>query len=123
MNTHGADGVVHFEFFINEFYAEHHQHTGEQTDNGGTRNRHGCATCGNGHQTRERAVERHGHIGLFIFYPGDGHGGDRGRGGSDVGRHKDAAGIRFQSFQSQRGPGVKTEPSEPEDEHAQSAER
>ena len=35
-----------------------------------TKGRNGVAACGDGHQTSQRAVERHGDVGLAVALPG-----------------------------------------------------
>ena len=118
-----AHGVIDLRNVIEELDAQHHEDAGDEADDESTKGRNGVAACGDGHQTSQRAVERHGDVGLAVALPGKEHGHAGGHRSGQVGVEADQTGHGHGSVggQAQGRAAVEAEPAEPQDEHAQSA--
>ena len=116
-----AHGVIDLRNIIEELDAQHHENAGDEADDESTKGRNGVAACGDGHQTSQRAVERHGDVGLAVALPGKEHGHAGRNCCRKVGVEADQTGQGHGLIggKAQGRAAVEAEPAEPEDEYAQ----
>ena len=73
MDRDCANRIVDPELFIHKFNAEHHDKGCDKANDCRCPWLDRVTACRDCHEACERAVERHGNVGLLITYPGDQH--------------------------------------------------
>ena len=119
MDTHSAHGIVHMQFEIQHLDHDHDQDTGHDPDDCSAQSVQRITARRDAHQPRQGGVQAHGNIRLAVFDPGIEHGGAGGHRRGDGGRQEN--GREFRGGSSRRA--VEAVPAQPEDEHAQRAQR
>ena len=114
-----ADGVVDMEHLIDQFHDDNDEDTRHKPDDRRAERVDRLTARRNGDKSRKRAVERHGDVGLFVPDPCKAHGRRRGDRSRDrrIGEDK----RKFARGGCRRA--VEAVPAEPQNEHAERAER
>ena len=118
VDRHRANGIVDVDLVERE-HREDDDYACDESD-------YDCGVCGhevagrrNRDETRERAVQRHGEVGLAHDRPGGDERGNRAGARGEVGGHRDAAdGANAGGVAAW----VEAEPADPEEEHAERSE-
>ena len=114
----GAHGVVDVQLFIDDFDGDVDEDARDEPDEEGADDIDVRTARRHGNEPRQRAVERHGDIGLLVLDPGKDHRRDGARRRRDRGGDEDLRELRH--ARSRRA--VEAVPAEPEDEHAERAD-
>ena len=119
-----AHRIINLHNLVEELHGQHHHDAEHRAHNGGAKRGDRVASGGDAHQSGQRGVVGHGHIGLAVTNPGEDqrHAAGHGRGQIGVEEDQTRAGDCLVGIHGHGGSAVEAEPAEPEDEHAQRRE-
>ena len=124
VHADSADRIIDLELLIDKFDTEYNGKACADTDDNRTERSNHIAACGDGYQTCQRAVQRHGNVRLLVADPGDAHNGYGCHSSRHVGGYKyTGCDLSAAARQSNGRTAVEAEPAEPQDKAAESAER
>jgi len=119
MHSNRADRIIHMQLVVQEPHAEVDNQTGDNADDDGTRAVQHVAARRDADQTRQRGVQAHRHIRLAVMYPSENHADNCCHGRRNRRRQEN----RAEGFDALCRRAVEAVPAEPQDEHAEAAQR